>query len=186
MSQITRNSSSLALVSPVPCSNSARHTPQPQDSTNPQSESRDDTNGTNLRNESSPQDTNVGVANANTEFRSDLLCPLTQEPPARGCRFNTPLDNGTVPNTVFEYSALYRHIYTQGAGPSYRKVRHPIFNVMVPRKDALAMVEFVAPHEQQLMRAERCRLGLGIREDEPLTDQDENGYNQMINAVNDL
>ena len=118
-------------------------------------------------------------------FPSNLICSITQEPPVRGYRFNVPLPDGTVSDLAFEYSALIRHISTQGHARSHRSVRHPIISEYVRRDQALSLIVPVSTQEQNLMNHERQRLGLGTEESNPLTQDDWRRYNDMIESVRD-
>jgi hypothetical protein len=47
-----------------------------------------------------------------SEFPSSLYCPIADEPPVNGVRFVIPDPNGVVNRQVFEYSQLFRTVFT--------------------------------------------------------------------------
>ena len=76
---------------------------------------------------------------------SRLLCPLlVNEPPVRGVTFEVPTASGIVSSQIFEYSEIFRHIYTLGRGQAFRHVAHPITRASILRSSALSFVRDVS------------------------------------------
>ena len=119
------------------------------------------------------------------DFPSLLTCPINMEPPAVPVTFDVPNEDGVLCSQVFEYSALYRAIYTKGVRQAYRKIRHTITGDWIRRDQALALVKRVPPNLQAMIAAERVRLGLSIDDDEPVGPDDQRMYREMMERIQD-
>ena len=107
------------------------------------------------------------------DFPSGNLCPfLVNEPPAAGAYFDVPGDGGQLSPQVFEYSRLYRYIYTIGLGRAVRSVRHPINGGWIEREQAITVIRRVSPDLQEQLDAERRRRDLPLQDDLPLINED--------------
>ena len=138
--------STLPLVSPVPFAASANQNAQgllPQQLQLPELRRGDDSSITANENDGDANITDQNddqqqlatrhnaVSNGpNVEFPGNYICTIMQEPPVHACTFDIPDEDGNLPPLmVFEYSALIRHISTQGRGlRAVRSVKHPICN----------------------------------------------------------
>ncbi len=117
-------------------------------------------------------------------FPSYLCCPITQQPPSRGVTFNVLEQNSLLTHPqVFEYSAMYRHIATQGTMGARRFVLHPITRASVRRDLALALVKNVSNETQRIINNERLRIGLTLEDENPLTQSDYELYNQTMSSI---
>lgn len=135
------------------------------------------------------QENNVTSAGENNNqhdesFPSYLCCPITQQPPSRGVTFNVPEQNSlsTHPQ-VFEYSAIYRHIATEGIMQARRFVLHPITRASVRRDVALSLVKDVNDETQGIINNERLCIGLTLEDENPLTQSDYELYNQTLSSI---
>lgn len=90
------------------------------------------------------------------DFPSELTCPLTFEPPARGVRFLIPDAEGHTNRQCFEYSFLFRNVFTAWGGERNRQfVRHPLTSAKIRRDRALQYFEPVTAEEQAEMHRKR-------------------------------
>lgn len=118
------------------------------------------------------------------DFPGNLICPMNQEPPFHACIFDLKFPNGSkVPFMVFEYSTLIRHISHNGPYKAKRGVRHPIFEVHVPRAQALSHVRLVSPEIQARITEERRRRNLPSEDPDPLTEEDWKRFEATIDAA---
>jgi hypothetical protein len=116
------------------------------------------------------------------DFPGNLICPVNQEPPAHACSFDLTFPYGSkVQFMVFEYSTLIRHISYKGPYKTKRKVCHPVFEVLVPRAQALSHVHLVSPEIQARITQEQRRCNLPEQDPEPLTEEDWDRFEATIN-----
>jgi hypothetical protein len=108
------------------------------------------------------------------DFPNQHICPLVQEPPFDAVHFDVPSANGTTTTPtsqqVYEKSALYRFVGTQGDLSLRRTLTHPFTRVQIARNLAWDCVRPVAPALQETLHHERSALGLLLEDDNPLND----------------
>ena len=116
-----------------------------------------------------PDNTN----NEEEEFPGIDTCPISFVPPARAVRFSIRSSDGTASPQVFEYSELFRNVFTLwGNGENRTMVRHPLTSATIERSRALEFFTPVTEEEQSRMTAYRQRHNLPAQDPSPLTPED--------------
>ena len=94
----------------------------------------------------SPNNNNISPNPPSSNDFSDMhVCPITQEPPVDAVTFDIEDRNHNTSQQVFERSALFRHIATQGSMfHGNRMVRHPNTGGEVRRDHALNLMHPVS------------------------------------------
>jgi hypothetical protein len=116
---------------------------------------------------------------------SQHICPLKQEPPVIGVYFDIPNSDGTLSEQVFERSEIYRWIATLGNSRAHRNVSHPINQQFIFRPEAWSLVRRVSSELQVLLHRERVAMGLLPYDENPLTAEDTDLYNEAMRTAND-
>ena len=116
------------------------------------------------------------------DIPSQHICPLTQEPPVVGVYFDIPKKNGDTTDQVFERSQVYRWIATPGNLRSHQNVSHPINQQFVLHPSAWNLVWPITTDLQALLHQERQALNLMLLDENPLTDDDIEQYNETMRA----
>jgi hypothetical protein len=118
------------------------------------------------------------------DFPNQHICPLVQEPPFDAVHFDVPSANGTTTTPtsqqVYEKSALYRFVGTQGDLSLRRTLTHPFTRVRIARNLAWDCVSPVDPALQETLHRERSALGLLLEDDNPLNDNDRSQYDRTM------
>ncbi len=99
-----------------------------------------------------------------------------------GVYFDIPDRNGDTTDQVFERSQLYRWIPTLGNLRSRQNVSHPINQQFVPRPSAWNLVRPITADLQALLCRERQALNLVLLDENPLTDDDIEQYDETMRA----
>jgi len=115
---------------------------------------------------------------------TNLFHHIYAAPSPNSLTFNVPEQNSlsTHPQ-VFEYSAIYRHIATQGIMQARRFVLHPITRASVRCDVALSLVKDVNDETQGIINNERLCIGLTLEDENPLTQSDYELYNQTLSSI---
>jgi hypothetical protein len=126
-----------------------------------------------------------GGVREDQDIPSQHICPLVQEPPFDAVHFDVPSANGTTTTTptsqqVYEKSALYRFVGTQGDLSLRRTLTHPFTRVRIARNLAWDCVSPVDPALQETLHRERSALGLLLEDDNPLNDNDRSQYDRTM------
>jgi hypothetical protein len=115
---------------------------------------------------------------------SQHFCPMIQEPPFDAIHFDVPSANGTTTTPksqqVYEKSALYRFIGTQGELSLQRTLTHPFTRVRIAQNLAWDCVRSVAPALQETLHRERSMLSLLLKDENPLNDNDRAQYDTTM------
>ena len=118
----------------------------------------------------------AAAADNDDDFPSRLVCPISQEPPARGVTYMTS-------NQAFEYSSMYRHIAVRGNGAAWMNAFHPITREQTRRDLALSEVRDVSASDQTLMTERRRILGLPAEDSDPVNQREIETYQSTIQDI---
>jgi hypothetical protein len=125
-----------------------------------------------------------GGVREDQDIPSQHICPLVQEPPFDAVHFDVPSANGTTTTPtsqqVYEKSALYRFVGTQGDLSLRRTLTHPFTRVQIALNLAWDCIRPVAPALQETLHRERSALGLLLEDDNPLNDNDRSQYDRTM------
>ena len=117
------------------------------------------------------------------DIPSQHMCPLTREPPFDAVHFDVP-DGASVTTAanqqVYERSALFRCIATQGTLSAFRNIFHPLTRTRIARTRALSYVLPVSSSLLATLHCERLMLNLPLEDDNPLNDDDRALYERTM------
>ena len=117
------------------------------------------------------------------DIPSQHMCPLTREPPFDAVHFDVP-DGASVTTAanqqVYERSALFRCIATQGTLSAFRNIFHPLTRARIARTRALSYVLPVSSSLLATLHRERLMLNLPLEDDNPLNDDDRALYERTM------
>jgi hypothetical protein len=121
------------------------------------------------------------------DIPSQHICCIVFEPPFEAVYFDVENAEGGLLEHVFERSSLYRHIscHKSEFGVISKEVLHPINRQPVPRGSALALFRPVTAELQNILHRERQALGLPLVDTDPINENDEERYQEMLSDVND-
>ena len=121
------------------------------------------------------------------DIPSQHICCIVFEPPFEAVYFDVENAGGGLLEHVFERSSLYRHIscHKSEFGVISKEVLHPINRQPVPRGSALALFRPVTAELQNILHRERQALGLPLVDTDPINENDEERYQEMLSDVND-
>ena len=118
------------------------------------------------------------------DIPSQHMCPLTREPPFDAVHFDVPPDGASVTTAanqqVYERSALFRCIATQGTLSAFRNIFHPLTRARIARTRALSYVLPVSSSLLVTLHRERLMLNLPLEDDNPLNDDDRALYERTM------
>ena len=118
------------------------------------------------------------------DIPSQHMCPLTREPPFDAVHFDVPPDGASVTTAanqqVYERSALFRCIATQGTLSAFRNIFHPLTRARIARTRALSYVLPVSSSLLVTLHRKRLMLNLPLEDDNPLNDDDRALYERTM------
>ena len=100
-----------------------------------------------------------------------LLFPLTLAPTERPVRLDIPGNSGELSRQVYEYSALYRMIYTIGTCRQSRRLYHTLNGQLCDCHEPFSLVRDVPDDVHDRIAAER-KLRVATESKDPLTNED--------------
>jgi len=116
------------------------------------------------------------------DIPSQNICPLTHKPPFEAIHFDVP-DGASVTASnqqVYERSALFRCIATQGTLSAFWNIFHPLTCVHIAWTQALSYVRQVSSSLLGTLHHERLMLHLLLEDENPLNDNDRALYERTM------